>query len=277
MKTMMTFFANELLPYFNIEEKAAGIMTVETVKLEIQKAYEDFNLLMENGECYHFEFQSENKGRKNLRRSRFYEAGVSYDHNVPVTTFVLFSGGVLDPMSEMDEGINTYHIHPIIMRERNADELLQNLRAGLEAGDVLSLEDLVPLALTPLMGGKMPLPERIREAFSILTSAQGSGAADRDLVDKLTAVLYAMSEKFLSGSELDYAREGVQMTRLGQMLVDEGIEQGRAQVMHVMQAMIQDDMRVGTAKERILQKLQTYFDLPAEEAERYYIQYSQKI
>ncbi len=96
------------------------------------------------------------------------------------------------------------------------------------------------------------------------------------------------------------------MTRLGQMLVDEGwkqglaegfeqglaqgreqglaqsreqgLEQGREQGRaEVMQNMLQDDLRIGTAKERILQKLQTYFDLPPADAERYYIQYSQEL
>ena len=43
------------------------------------------------------------------------------------------------------------------------------------------------------------------------------------------AILYALADKFLEGAELDEIREVVSMTRIGQMLLDEGMKKGREQ------------------------------------------------
>ena len=45
--------------------------------------------------------------------------------------------------------------------------------------------------------------------------------------EKTTAMLYALADKFLDGDELVEIMEVLRMTRLGQMLVEEGREEGR--------------------------------------------------
>ena len=66
----------------------------ELVHLDVKVFYEDFNFDMEDGSCAHFEFQSTNEGLEGLKRFRAYEALYSYQHKVPVTTYVLFSGKI---------------------------------------------------------------------------------------------------------------------------------------------------------------------------------------
>ena len=44
--------------------------------------------------------------------------------------------------------------------------------------------------------------------------------------EKATAMLYTLADKFLDRAELDEIKEVMRMTRLGQMLMDEGMEQG---------------------------------------------------
>ncbi len=41
---------------------------------------------------------------------RTYEALTSYQHKVPVTTYVLFSGNIKNPRTSFTEGINTYKV-----------------------------------------------------------------------------------------------------------------------------------------------------------------------
>ena len=77
LKTAFLYFSEELLPYFGITKKAVGIAATELVKLDVQKLHEDFNFIMEDGSWIHFEFQSRNKGRKDLKRFRMYEATAS--------------------------------------------------------------------------------------------------------------------------------------------------------------------------------------------------------
>ncbi len=182
LKTAMAFFADELLPYFGIKGKVAG-----------------------------------------LRRYRSYEALTSYQNNVPVTTYVLFSGRIRNPMTELREGENTYRIVPIIMRDRNADQLIADIQHKIEEGELLTRKDLVPLALCLLMGGTMPLKDRVRAAFDITGKAEGINTED---IAKIEAMVFIMADKFLDRIEMEEIREGLRMTRLGEMLVELGKEEG---------------------------------------------------
>lgn len=156
---------DELLPYWGFQEKAVGIAPTELVYLEMQKLFQDFNLIMEDGSWSHFEFQSKNEGLEGLKRFRVYEAMTSYQHKVKVTTYVLFSGTIKNPMTEFTEGVNTYRIQPIIMTNYIVEELMGRLQNKLDSGARLTKDDLIPLTLCPLMGGNMSQKERIKKAF----------------------------------------------------------------------------------------------------------------
>ena len=64
------------------------------------------------------------KGLAGLKRFRTYEALTSYQHKVPITTYVLFSGNIKNPMTSFSEGINTYKVAPIILKLM-ADKFLE--------------------------------------------------------------------------------------------------------------------------------------------------------
>lgn len=178
LKTTMQFFADELLPFFNIEGKVVGFGPTELVRLELQKMFQDFNLVMEDGSWKHFEFQSTDGGTNDLKRFRTYEAATSYQQNVDIYTYVLYSG------------------------------------------------HLVPLTLCTIMGGEMSLKDRVIQAFVITKSV-------RDIIpetDKIEAVVYAMAEKFMDSVTIEQLKEAVGMTRLGQMMYNDGVETTQIQI-----------------------------------------------
>lgn len=222
MKTAMQFFADELLPYFEIGGKVSRIAATELVHLEVKKLFEDFNLEMEDGTWKHFEFQSTNEGKRGLKRFRVYEALASYQHKVSITTYVLFSGKIKAPMTEFTEGINTYRVCPIIMKHENADEWIGRIQEKMDRGIPLVKKDVVPLALSPLMGGETRMPDRIRAALRTVKQTE----LDEEETKKLEAVIYAMAEKFLEKADLEEIRKEIRMTRLGQMMVEEGKREG---------------------------------------------------
>ena len=78
----------------------------------------------------------------------------------------------------------------------------------LENSIPLTKEDLVPLALCPLMGGDLPPKERIRKALHIVHEAENNIPE----CDKLEAVIYAMASKFLNPKEFNQIKEEVKMT-----------------------------------------------------------------
>lgn len=153
------------------------------------------------------------------------EAVTSYQYKVNITTYVLFSGTIRNPMTEFTEGLNTYRIRPIIMTRFSVDELMRKLQEKIDGGEKLTKEDLVPLTLCPLMGGGMSQKERIKKALEF------SRKAEEDIpkreIEKIESVVYAIAEKFLENVEMNEIREMMKMTRLGQMLRAEGREEGR--------------------------------------------------
>ena len=178
---------------------------------------------MEDGTWKHFEFQSSNEGVKGLKRFRAYESLTSYQHNVIVETYVLFSGNIQNPMTEFTEGQNTYRIIPIIMKHKNADKLLASLEQKQKNGEMITKADLVPLILSPLMSGNSSQKDRINKAFHITHKAK---YVTRDDKDKIEAMICAMADKFLDTVDLEKLKEEISMTRLGQMIWEDGIAEG---------------------------------------------------
>ena len=223
LKTAAQFFAEELLPYLGIEGKVVSSAPTESIVLNLQKFYEDINLLMEDGSLKHFEFQSKNEGIPGLKRFRSYESVTSYQYDVSVTTYVLYSGNIKNPVTEFTEGINTYRVIPIIMRDHDADKLIQTLKDKIANRQKITKEDLVPLTLISLMNGQSSQKERIMEAFSI--TEQTGDIPQKDL-RKIEAVIYTMADKFLEETDFKQVKEWIGMTRLGQMIFDDGFKDG---------------------------------------------------
>ena len=221
LKASMQFFAEEILPYFNIEGKVVSFGPTEIVQLELHKQFQDFTFIMENRIWKHFEFQSTNEGLEGLKRFRNYEASVSYQHKVTVETYVVFSGNIKNPMTEFTEGFNTYKVHPIILQGHNADFLLAKLKEKQASGETITKEDLISLVLSPLMAGNSSIKDRITTAYGILRNSTEINKIDGA---KAEAMLYAFADKFLDAIDLEKLKEEISMTRLGQMIWDDSRE-----------------------------------------------------
>lgn len=256
LKLSAQFFAAEIFPYLKIEGKVVGIAPTELVQVEIYRQYQDYNFVMEDGTWKHFEFQSTNEGILGLKRFRNYEATTSYQHGVEVTTYVLYSGKIKNPVTEFTEGINTYRVYPIIMQNKNADELLQKLEDKIKAGGEVAKADLVPLGLTSIMGGESSLKERIVRSYRITQASKGVAAED---INKIEAVIYTMADKFLNELEIEEVQELMAMTKVGQILVNKGKIEGK------IEGMVSAYKDIGLSLEDVITKVSERLEKEAEE------------
>lgn len=237
LKATAQFFQEEIMPVLNIEGTVVSVLPTEGIHLELRKGFEDFNYLMSDDTIKHFEFQSTNEGKAGLKRFRMYESQLSYQHGKAVTTYVLFSGNIQNPMTEYTEGINTYRIQPIIMKGKDADAVIAELKKKVETKEELTKADLLPLVLCPLMGGAMSQKERISAAYDITRNATGT---DAEVIRKVEALVYVMADKFLEKAEMEQLKKEIKMTALGKMLYDEGKAEGKAKVFVLIQKMTAD-------------------------------------
>ncbi|MBQ4559930.1 MAG: hypothetical protein IJA54_06415 [Tyzzerella sp.] len=236
LKVTAQFFKEELMPMLNIKGNVVSVLPTEEIHLELKKGFEDFNYLMEDDTIKHFEFQSTNEGITGLKRFRVYEAQLSLRHDKAVTTYVLFSGVIKNPMTEYAEGVNTYRIVPIIMQNKNADIVIAELKQKVSKGVEITKADLLPLVLCPLMSGTMSQKERISTAYDITRQAT---IKDVEVIRKVEAVIYIMADKFLDSVEMEQLKEEIKMTRLGKMLYDDGKIEGQKRAQTCVFTLIQ--------------------------------------
>ena len=223
LKAAAAYFGEELLPWLGIKEKVVRSSPTETVKVETRHLYEDFLYEMENGSLYHFEFESDAITAADLRRFREYEATTSAVYAAPVITYVICSSGVRSLQDSITEGINTYRVKVIRLKDRNADRILERLAGKSE--DELNREEMIPVLLTPLMNSEHTIQNRILGSIRILKKAEAV-FSDQE-IRRMEAILYILAAKFLNESELKMIKEEMAMTKLGQMIWDDAVKQGR--------------------------------------------------
>ena len=138
------------------------------------------------------------------------------------------SSGMRASRDSITEGINTYRVRLIRLKDRDADRILE--QAAGKTGQEITREEVLRLLFTPLMDGKSTQKERIQKGIRVLKETED--IFSRTEISKMEAILYVFAAKFLDRAELESIKEEMAMTILGQMIWDDamekGIEKGRA-------------------------------------------------
>ncbi len=207
MKTGAQFFGEELLKWLGIKEPVKRIAPTELVHLETRKMYQDFNYEMENGWWYHIEFESDPLTKADLRRFREYEAATSRTYGVEVLTCVICTANRKHILTEITEGINTYRVKLIQMKKKDGDKILRKIQKKKK----LKRKDLIPVLLSPLMGGKSEIKTRILEGIKAVNREDKLISIEE--AKKMEAMLYALANKLLSRADLEKIKEEVKNWR----------------------------------------------------------------
>ncbi len=223
MKMGFDYFRDHILKTLGIDYEFVELGPTELVELTIHSMYMDFTFLTKNGIYVHIEFQTTDGKEEDLRRFHAYEAVYSHKTGKIVVTYVIYSGGIRKTKTELDCGLYRYQVKPIYLKVQDAEEIFRELNRKRTAGEPFTEEDFAGLSLTPLMSREAERKDTIREA--ILLAKNSSSATSQ----KSMAMLYALADKFLEKKELEEIKEVISMTRIGQMLLEEGMEKGRAQ------------------------------------------------
>ena len=258
MKSAAQFFGEEMLQWAGIHEKLKQVMPTEIIHLETRALYQDFNYETTNGCWYHFEFESDSLTIEDLKRFREYEAATSRVFQVPVVTCVICSGKSKSTLSEYTEGINTYRVKVISLKRKNADRLFKKLLKEQK----IRRKDVIPLLFSPLMSGNMPVKNRILSGLKLIQNGESLFTSDE--IQKMQAVLYAFANKLLNTTEMNEIREVIAMTKLGQMILEDGIERGLEKG---IQSLIETCKEFNLSKKETLIRIIDKFSLSEEKAQ----------
>ena len=221
MKMGFDYFRDTILKTLNIHYEFIDSKPTEAIEIHIDNLYMDYNFLTTEDVIVHIEFQTtEDHVTDDLMRFHVYEAILMRKEKKKVITYVIYSGGIKKVKTKLDCGIYTYQVNPVYLTGHDVDEIFQSVKAKIEAGEPLSEDDFANLTLTPLMTSKMCRKDVIKEAIQIVKQEKQLTA------EKTIAMLYTLADKFLSAGELNEIKEVLAMTRLGQMLYDDGMKKG---------------------------------------------------
>ncbi len=113
----------------------------------------------------------------------------------------------------------------IRLKDWNVERLFGQLQDRPEGR--MKKGDLAPVVLAPLMDGEMPQAERARRGFGILKKDYPHIA--REDMERMQAVLYVLSCKFLTQEEKMNIKELIATDFLTQLFIEDGKVLGRAE------------------------------------------------
>lgn len=173
----------------------------------------------------------------------------------------------------------------------DSNEIYRRLKGKLDEGLRLTEEELMELMILPLtVKGKEGKQEAIEKTVSL-----ARGLPEKSEQIKVMAGILTFTDKVIDKRYARRLKEEMQMTLVGQMLMEEGMQKGREEGMQKgreegiqrgreegiqkgreegIQALIQDNIEIGISKEQIIGKLQKRFQLECAQAEEYYDKFS---
>ena len=221
MKKAMDVFAEEGLKFFGIDKKVKDSSSTEIVVLEAKNLHMDYTFLMEDDTYIHVEFQTTDKGKDDLRRFRAYESLLSFQTGKDVVTYVVYSNGIQNVKTILETGINQYNVKTISMYDRDGDIVIKEVEEKINDNVEVTKQDLIALTFTPIMSGKLSKLDKIIKSIRLVKKIDNEYRYD------VESTLYAFADKFLDGKDLEKVKEEISMTKLGEMLVEDGIKKGR--------------------------------------------------
>ena len=249
LKMGFDYFRDTILKILGIHHDFVESGITELVELTIHSLYMDFTFLTKDDFYIHIEFQTTDSGKKDLRRFHAYESVLSHKTGKNVITYVIYSGGIEHAVTEMKCGTYTYRVIPIFLTAKDADSVLKRLREKKQRGEIFTEEDFAQLAITPLMSSEIKRKDVILESIKLSKTEKSITA------EKTMAMLYTLADKFLTGNDLEEVKEAVAMTRIGQMIFDDGVVRGREEERRLMYVAITRAMKklwITSAKKRMI-------------------------
>lgn len=107
------------------------------------------------------------------------------------------------------------------MNSIDGDKKLDYISKKIYNNEVLTKHDILTLVFLPIMNSTKNKTDRIVEAITLSKSIN-----DKENQNNSLALLYAFAEKFVNNDNMNKVKEVFQMTELGKLLKQEGIEEG---------------------------------------------------
>lgn len=181
----------------------------------------------------------------------------------PIRLIVIYTGDVEKAQAVLEMPCMTLRMEQVFIADLPGDVLIQRITHKLERKEDLTEEELMQLAILPLAGkGAEEKKRQIEEVIKLARQIK----KEPDQIFVLTGLLVS-TDKFIDEESAGAIRRLLDMTKVGRMLFEEGLEEG---IEKGIEALVIDNLEEGVPKERICRKLQERFSIGGKKAEEYY-------
>ncbi|MDA8066583.1 MAG: hypothetical protein M0031_13955 [Thermaerobacter sp.] len=221
-KQVSRLFRDELLANYGWEPMEITAEVPTALPFTVGERRPDFLFRLADGNLLHLEFQST---PARLERFLVYDALLLERDHCRVRTVVIYTGGLRAAESELDGGALLYRVHNFFLKDRNGESVREAAARKLAAGERLSRQETLDLILSPLMEQDCPPGDAVLAALRV-AAAIPEQEAERDCC---LGAIVGLGDKFLDDEQRRQLREVLYMTRVGELLREEGRAEGRAE------------------------------------------------
>ncbi|MGL5575971.1 MAG: hypothetical protein ACRDCW_10560, partial [Sarcina sp.] len=220
---------------------------IDTLPTEIQHIDTQVNFIdqvynTDKEYLIHLEFQSTNKGKSDLRRFRYYNSNLSMRYNKDVYTYVIYTGKIKSPITQLKDDFSSYSIKAICMSKYFAEDVVNELNEKLNECKTLTDYDYLKLALTPLMANRLGLKSAMMNSVNTLKSI---GNIDIRKSEIVTNVLILLTDKLFDGQERKDIEEALRMCDLVKQFIEEGKNEGeRKKLIEIFEKKLKKNMKL---------------------------------
>ncbi len=247
-KCVSQIMGDDLIRAYGLEPcRIIRAVPTETVFLP-RKRRLDSVFQLADGSCLHLEFQSK---RAPLRRFLVYDALLYQRDRRPIRTVVIYTGGITKAPSRLDAGCVTYAVENVFMSRLDGAASRQAAADGIRKRGKLSKKELMDLIFSPLMSQGLTPGEAVLAALEV-----AGGIEEEEERGFCMAAIIVLGDKFLDAEQREKAKEAWEMTRVAELIREEGLVEG-------MEKGMEKGLKEGRAQAVLLVLQGRFGDVPA--------------
>ena len=136
---------------------------------------------------------------------------------------IIFSADIQSIKTEIyDFGCMKLCIEPAFLTDMDTEHIYNRLKAKINSGEKLNDEELLEIIVLPLtVEGKKPKQELVKNTVEL-----AKGIADENQMIQALAGIITFADKVIDKEYADYVKGAIMMTKVAQLIFDEGLEKG---------------------------------------------------
>ena len=232
LKESLSLFKGKTLDFLDIElsGEIIEILSTEITETTTKKAYTDNILKLSNNTGIHHEWEAK-ISKTDIKRFASYHIDLSRIHNIDFTTVIITTknpGATIYKSPSM-----TFTPKIINLKERDADEVLEDIETKLKNEDTESINELLLIYL-PLYGSKSgkTTAELLDATIKLTTKVAKDDEAKKIKIHSLVLLL---ANSFITDEEVNKILEensmNLENNRVVRILEERGVKKGIAQGM----------------------------------------------